>query len=48
MRTPQSVMTVREFVERKFKPEHVAMKEEGGRVHYGTHLPIVLDGIPAV
>jgi len=37
---------VREFVERKFKPEHVAMKEVGGRVHYGTHLPIVIDGIP--
>ena len=46
MRTPHSVMTVREFVERKFKPEHVAMKEIGGRVHYGTLLPIVLDGIP--
>jgi hypothetical protein len=48
MRTPHSVMTVREFVERKFKPEHVAMKEIGGRVHYGTLLPIVLDGIPEV
>lgn len=46
MRTPQSIMTVREFVEGKFKPEHVAMLKPGGRVHYSTHLPIVLDGIP--
>ena len=48
MRTPQSVMTVHEFVERKFKPEHVAMKETGGKVHYGTLIPIVLDGIPEI
>ena len=48
MRTPQTVMTVREFVERKFKPEHVAMLKPGGRVHYSTHLPIVMDGIPEV
>lgn len=48
MRTPQSVMTVREFVERKFVPEHVAMLKPGGRVHYSTQLPIVLDGIPEV
>lgn len=46
MRTPQSIMTVREFVELKFEPEHVAMLKPGGRVHYSTHLPIVLDGIP--
>jgi integrase len=47
MRTPQSVMTVREFVERKFIPEHVAIVcKPGGRVHYSTHIPIVLDGIP--
>ena len=39
-------MTVREFVERKFQPEHVVMLKKGGKVHYSTHLPIVLDGIP--
>ncbi len=48
MRTPQSIMTVREFVDRKFKPEHVAMLKPGGRVHYSTQLLIVLDGIPEV
>ena len=46
MTTPQSIMTVREFVERKFLLEHVAMLKPGGRVHYSTMLPIVLDGIP--
>jgi len=46
MRTPQTVMTVREFAERKFEPEHVAMLKPGGRLHYSTHLPIVMDGIP--
>ena len=46
MRTPQSVMTVRGFVERKFAVEHVALLKAGGRVHYATMLPIVLDGIP--
>lgn len=48
MRTPQSIMTVREFVERKFQPEHVAMLKPGGRAHYEVHLKIVLDGIPEV
>ena len=46
MRTPQSVMTVREFVERKFKPEHVAMLKPAGRVHYESMLKFVLDGVP--
>ena len=46
-RTPQSIMSVRDFVERKFQPEHVAMLKPGGRAHYATHLPIVLDGVPA-
>lgn len=48
MRTPQSIMKVREFVERKFLPEHVAMLKPGGRAHYAVHLKIVLDGIPDV
>jgi integrase len=48
MRTPQTVMTVREFVELKFEPEHVAMLKPGGRLHYSTHLQIVLDGIPGL
>ena len=46
MRTPQSVATVREFVERKFKPEHVAMLKPAGRVHYDSMLKFVLDGVP--
>lgn len=46
MRTPQSVMTVREFVERKFKPEHVATLKPAGRGHYASILPFVLDGVP--
>jgi hypothetical protein len=41
-------MTVREFIERKFKSEHVAIPKPGGRVHYSTHLPIVMDAIPEV
>jgi integrase len=45
-RTPQSVMTVREFVERKFLPEHVAYKKNAGRAHYESQLPFVLDGVP--
>jgi hypothetical protein len=39
-------MTVREFVERKFLPEHVAYKKHGGQEHYRSQLPFVLDGIP--
>jgi hypothetical protein len=34
MRTPQSVATVGEFVERRFRPEHIVMLKPGGRVHY--------------
>ena len=45
-RTPQSILTVREFVERKFVPEHVAYKKHGGREHYRSELPCVLDGVP--
>lgn len=46
IRTPQSIMTVREFVERKFLPEHVANLKLAGRKHYAQQLPFVLDGIP--
>lgn len=45
MRTPQSIMTVREFVERKFIPEHVIMLKASGQGHYHALLPHVLDGI---
>ena len=45
-RTPHSVMTVREFVERKFLPEHVAYKKHAGREHYKSQLRFVLDGVP--
>lgn len=48
MRTPQSIMTVREFVERKFQPEHVTMLKPGGRAHYATYLISALDGVPEV
>ena len=34
-RTPMSVATLREFVERKFIPEHVALLKKGGQIHYG-------------
>ena len=47
-RTPQSILTVREFVERKFVPEHVVHKKHGGREHYNSQLPFVLDGVPDV
>jgi len=47
MRTPQSVMTVAEFVERKFVPEHVAIAlKPAGRFHYQQMLRMVLEGIP--
>lgn len=46
MRTPQSVMTVAEFVERRFIPEHVVAKKLGGRTHYTCELKCVLDGVP--
>ena len=45
-RTPQSIMTVREFVERKFLPDHVDYKKHGGQAHYRSQLPFVLDGVP--
>jgi len=45
-RTPRSVINVRDFVERSFIPEHVAMLKPGGRAHYATLLPIVLSGVP--
>jgi integrase len=35
-RTPMSVATLREFVERKFIPEHVALLKRGGQIHYGV------------
>jgi hypothetical protein len=34
-RTPQSIATVHEFVERKFLPEHVALLKKAGKVRYG-------------
>lgn len=46
MRTPQSVATVREFVDRKFNPEHVAMLKRAGRGHYEYVLKLVLEGVP--
>jgi len=46
MRTPQSVLTVVEFVERRFIPEHVMMLKPAGRVHYQSALQHVLAGIP--
>lgn len=39
-------MTVREFVELKFLPEHVAYKKHGGQEYYRSQLPFVLDGVP--
>src|SRR6202521_3269159 len=44
--TPQSITTVREFVERKFLAEHVAYKKHSGKAHYESQLPFVLDGVP--
>jgi integrase len=35
-RTPMSVATLREFVERKFIPEHVALLKRSGQLHYGA------------
>jgi integrase len=34
--TPMSVITLREFIERKFVPEHVAMLKKSGQIHYGV------------
>jgi hypothetical protein len=46
MHTPQSIMTVAEFVERRFVPEHVAMLKPSGRKHYQSMLPWAIDGVP--
>lgn len=46
MRTPQSIMTVAEYVERRFIPEHVALRKASGRTHYEQMLEHVLRGIP--
>jgi integrase len=40
--TQRSAMTVAEFVERKFIPEHVALKESSGKTHYQAMLKHVL------
>lgn len=48
MRNPQSVMTLREFVERRFIPEHVDMLKPAGRKHYRGMLAMVLDGVPKI
>jgi integrase len=45
-RTPQSIMTVRQFVDRKFVPEHVVYLKRSGKAHYESQLPFVLDGVP--
>ena len=45
-RAPQSIMTLREYVERKFVPEHVAYLKHSGKTHYESQLPFVLDGVP--
>ena len=34
--TPMSMITLREFIERKFIPEHVAMLKKAGQIHYGV------------
>lgn len=46
MRAPQSILTVREFVDRRFLPEHVTLLKTGGRTHYEAVLKYVLEGIP--
>lgn len=47
MRTPQSVMTVREFVNRKYLREYVQIRlKAAGRYHVEQMLKHVLDGIP--
>ena len=45
-RTPQSVMTAREYVDRKFLTEHVAYLRRAGRDHYQSQIPFVVDGVP--
>ncbi len=47
MRTPQSILTVAQFVERRFIPENVMVKMKASGIgHYTTMLPFVLGGIP--
>jgi integrase len=47
IRTPQSIMTVREFVERKYLPEHAMIRlKPAGRYHVQQMLKFVLDGVP--
>ena len=41
-RAPQSVMTIADFVENLFLPEHIAMKKLSGRIHYKAILKHVL------
>jgi integrase len=40
--TPMSVVPVREFVDRKFRPEHIALLKPAGRIHYEQMLRLVL------
>lgn len=47
MRTPQAVMTVREFVDRKYRREHIQISmKPAGRYSVEQMLKYVLDGIP--
>jgi integrase len=41
-RVPQSIITVAEFVEAKFLPEHVTMKKKAGKIHYRAMLKHVI------
>lgn len=43
--TPGSLMTLREFVERRFVPEVVSKRRTGGQVHYKNWLPKILDAL---
>jgi integrase len=44
-RTPMSVATLREFVERKFIPEHVALLKRAGLLHYRGMLKHILPAL---
>lgn len=47
MKTPQSIMTVKEFVERKYLREHVQIRlKPAGQYSVGQMLKYVLEGIP--
>ena len=41
-RVPQSIMTVQQFVDRKFLPKHVALLKKSGRIHYDTVLKHIM------